>query len=165
MPDSPAAPPDRPDADRRQLLQGLAALAASGLVPAALAQGPGPALTPARFAALSTTLTGFAYQDPVLAGAMLAALADAVGAESLAKIATLASVTAPARLADELRIAGLDQKAVTVITALHSGTVTTAQGTKVFTYENALAWRAVPWTKPNADCGGMTNYWAKAPNA
>jgi hypothetical protein len=43
--------------------------------------------------------------------------------------------------------------------------VTTPKGPVVFTYEQALAWQAVPWTKPNADCGGMTNYWAKAPNA
>jgi hypothetical protein len=41
------------------------------------------------------------------------------------------AVTAAARR--QLRIAWLDQKAVTVITALHSG-VTTAQG-RVFTYE------------------------------
>ncbi len=33
----------------------------------------------------------------------------------------------------------------------------------MFTYNDALAWRAVPWTKPNAVCGGVTNYWATAP--
>jgi hypothetical protein len=161
----PDATPEIHDAGRRRLLHGLAALVASGVAPGALAQATGAALTPVRFAALSTTLTGFAYQDPALAGRVLAALTDAVGADALAQIATLAAVTAPERLADELRIAGLDQKAVAVIVALYSGTVATAKGTTVFTYENALAWRAVPWTKPNADCGGMTNYWAKAPGA
>jgi hypothetical protein len=157
-------PDDHPDAERRRLLLGLAALAGSACVPEALAQGAG-ALTPARFAALSTTMPGFAYKDKALAAALLSALTEAVGADALAKIATLASVTAPARLGDELRIAGVAPQAVTVLAALYSGTVTTAKGTTVLTYGDALAWRAVPWTKPNAYCGGQTNYWAKAPGA
>jgi len=150
---------------RRALLQGLAAFAASGWMPAGLGQGAATAIDAPRFAALSTTLTGFAYKDPALASAMLKALTDAVGADALAKIATLAAVTAPDRLGDELRIAGVDKQAQAVLVALYSGVVTTPKGPVVFTYEQALAWQAVPWTKPNADCGGMTNYWAKAPNA
>jgi len=156
--------PDR-GMTRRALLQGLAALAASGWVPPGLGQGAAAAIDGARFAALSTTLTGFAYKDPALASAMLKALTEAVGAGALAKIATLAAVTAPDRLGDELRIAGVDKQAQTVLVALYSGVVTTARGPVVLTYEQALAWQAVPWTKPNADCGGMTNYWAKAPGA
>ena len=150
---------------RRKLLQGLAALASSAWMPPALAQGSVSAPGAARFAALSTTLTGFAYKDPALAAAMLKALTDAVGADTLAKIATLAAVTAPDRLGDELRIAGVDRQAQTVIVALLSGVVTTPKGPVVFTYDQALAWQAVRWTKPNAECGGMTNYWAKAPQA
>lgn len=156
-------PPD--DLNRRTLLHGLAALAASGVMPAALAQGQAGALTAARFTALSTSLTGFAYTEPALASAMLKALTDAVGANALAKMATLAAEIAPDALGDELRIAGVDQQAQTVLVALYSGVVTTPKGTVVLTYENALAWQAVPWTKPNADCGGLTNYWAKAPQA
>jgi hypothetical protein len=113
--------------------------------------------------ALSTVLTGFAYQDPVLASSMLKALTEAVGADTLAKIATLAAVIAPDALGDELRIAGVDKQAQEVLVALYSGVVTTRTGAVVLTYEQALAWQAVPWTKPNADCGGLTNYWAKAP--
>jgi hypothetical protein len=150
---------------RRELLQGLAALAASGWMPAGLGQGAAAAVGAARFAALSTTLTGFAYQDAALASAMLRALTDAVGADALARMATLAAVTAPDRLGDELRIAGVDKEAQAVLVALYSGVVTTPGGPVVLTYEQALAWQAVPWTKPNADCGGMTNYWAKAPDA
>ncbi len=151
------------DLHRRALLQGLAALAMSGWAPATLAQADAAALTPARFAALSTTLTGFAYKDPALASSMLKALTDVVGADALAKIATLAAVIAPDALGDELRIAGVDKQAQAVLVALYSGAVTTRTGTVVLTYEQALAWQAVPWTKPNADCGGLTNYWAKAP--
>ena len=157
------APPG--GAKRRALLRGLAALAASGWMPSVLAQQGANALGAGRFAALSATLTGFAYKDSALASAMLKALADAVGADALAKIATLAAVTAPDRLGDELRIAGVDRQAQAVIVALYSGVVTTPKGPVVLTYEQALAWQAVPWTKPNADCGGMTNYWAQAPQA
>jgi len=157
-------PPPR-GVSRRKLLQGLAALAASAWMPPVLAQGSASAPSAARFAALSTTLTGFAYKDPALAAAMLKALTDAVGADVLAKIATLAAVTAPDRLSAELRIAGVEQQAQAVLVALYSGVVNTPGGSVVLTYEQALAWQAVPWTKPNADCGGMTNYWAKAPGA
>jgi Membrane bound FAD containing D-sorbitol dehydrogenase len=153
------------DLHRRALLQGLAALAMSGWAPAALAQAPVATLTPARFAALSKVLTGFVYEDPVLASSMLKALTEAVGAETLAKIATLAAVIAPDALGDELRIAGVDKQAQEVLVGLYSGVVTTRTGTVVLTYEQALAWQAVPWTKPNADCGGLTNYWAKAPQS
>ena len=150
---------------RRALLQGLAALTASGWIPAGLGQRAAPDVDAARFAALSTTLTGFAYKDHALASAMLKALTDAVGADALAKIATLAAVSAPGSLGDELRIAGVDKLAQAVIVALYSGVVSTPKGPVVLTYEQSLAWQAVPWTKPNADCGGMTNYWAKAPQA
>ena len=150
---------------RRALLQGLAALTASGWMPPALAQGDARAPSAARFATWSPTLPGFAYKDPALASAMLTALTDAVGADALARIATLAAVTAPDRLGDELRIAGVDRQAQTVIVALYSGVVTTPKGPVVITYDQALAWQAVRWTKPNAECGGMTNYWAKAPQA
>jgi hypothetical protein len=146
--------------DRRRLLHGLAALVASGWLPAGFAQG---ALSPARFTALSRTLTGFAYADPALAARMLQALTDAVGADALERIATLAAVIAPDQLGDELRIAKLEQQAATVQVALYSGVVKTAKGVVVLTYDDALVWQAVPWTKPNAQCGGVTDYWAAAP--
>ena len=148
-----------PHPSRRRLLQGLAALVASGWLPASHAQ---QGLAPARLAAMSTTLTGFAYSDP-LATTMLQALTDAVGADALNRIATLAAVIAPDRLGDELRIAGLEEKAKTVLVALYSGVVMTGKGPVVLTYDGALAWQAVPWTKPNAQCGGLTDYWSAAP--
>ena len=146
--------------NRRRVLQGLAALVASGWMPALHAQAP---LTSPRFAALTSALTGFTYTDASLATALLRALSDAVGAETLDRIATLAAVIAPAQLGDELRIAGLERQAVAVTVALYSGVVTTSKGPVVLTYDDALAWKAVPWTKPNAQCGGMTDYWAAAP--
>ena len=142
---------------RRRLLQGLAALAASGLAPQASAQA-NPQL-----AALSRPLTGFAYEDAAVASQMLRAMSAAFGAQTLQRIASIASSTPAPGLADALRNAGLDTVAQRVIVALYSGTVVTPQGPVVFAYEDALGWRAVPWTKPNAACGGPTDYWASAP--
>ena len=110
-------------------------------------------------------MTGFAYDDPVLASAMLNALASAIGAPTLAQIAALASSTPADRLADALRAAKLDAPAAKVVVALYSGVVDTPKGPVVFTYNEALAWQAVPWTKPNALCGGQTDYWSSAPTA
>ncbi len=153
-----------PDARRRELLRGLAALVAAGCLPVGVARAAAAPLDAARYKAMATTLTGFAYADPALAARMLAALTEAVGADALAKIATLAAVTAPARLDGELAIAGLSHAAATVVTALMSGIVETPKGTTVLAYNEALAWQAVPWTKPNGVCGGMIDYWAQAPD-
>ncbi|MFO1415588.1 MAG: sugar dehydrogenase complex small subunit [Burkholderiales bacterium] len=149
-----------PRATRRRLLQGLAALVAAGAVPPAFAQS---AATPAQFAALTRTVTGFAWQDDAAAAAMLRALASAVGASTLAKVAALAQSTPPENLTAALATAGLDRAAATIVTALYSGVVDTPKGPVVITYASAIAWQAVPWTKPNALCGGITNYWATAP--
>jgi hypothetical protein len=143
---------------RRRLLQGLAALAASALAPQAIAQSSLQA------GALSRPLTGFAYDDPAVASAMLRAMIAAFGAQPLQRIAAIASSTPAAGLADALRSAGLADVAQRVVVALYSGTVVTAQGPVVFAYNDALGWRAVPWTKPNAVCGGPTDYWASAPS-
>jgi hypothetical protein len=151
-----------PDGGRRRLLHGLAALVASGYMPPGAAQ-PAPAnVSAATFAAMSRTIAGYAYDDD-LAGRMLAALTSAVGAANLAQIATLAAVIAPGQLGNELKLAGVDGAATIVVTALYSGVVETTKGPIVITYDRALAWQAVPWTKPNAECGGPTNYWAMVP--
>jgi hypothetical protein len=148
---------------RRDLLRGLAALAASGYLPPGLAQSAGPPLAPGALAPLALALTGFAYADPDVATAMLRALNAAVGAPTLARIARLATAVAPAALGDALQQAGLAPAAAVVVGALYSGVVETAKGPVVITYFDALAWKAVPWTKPNAQCGGPTDYWSTPP--
>lgn len=146
---------------RRRILAGLAALVGAGYVAPALAQGP--SVSAARFAGLSQALTGFAYADPRLAASLLRALSADVGGATLARIATLASTTPPDELTGALRAAKLDAAAARVIVALYSGVVQTPNGPRVLAYDEALAWQAVPWTKPNALCGGFTDYWASAP--
>ncbi len=148
---------------RRQLLQGLAALAASGWLPPTAAQGTTAALTATRFASLSTAVTGYAYADPAVARALLQALGAAVGMPTLSRLASIATTTPAAELGNALEGAGLTKSAAVVVTALYSGVVQTPKGPVVITYDQALAWQAVPWTKPNAVCGGMTDYWSTDP--
>lgn len=152
-----------PAPSRRRVLQGLAALVASGWVPAGMAQDPLAPLSAQRFAAVSRTTTGFVFDDPETATAMLRALNDAVGASTLARIANLAAVIGPDQLSSELKIAGLDGAAAKVVTALYTGVVDGPSGQVVLTYNNALVWQACAWTKPNMLCGGVTNYWSEPP--
>jgi fructose 5-dehydrogenase small subunit len=148
---------------RRQLLQGLAALAASGWLPKSLAQNAQAALTQSQFAALCNAYTGYAFTDPKVANAMLRALTSAVGATDLSRVARLAASTPATQLDVALAVAGLQHAAERVVVALYSGTVDTPKGTIVISYDQALVWQACGWTKPNAFCGGVTNYWASAP--
>jgi hypothetical protein len=148
--------------NRRECLRGLAALAASGWVPQGFAQA-GAALTPAQFTALSNVCTGYAFSDARTANAMLRALVANVGGAKLSRLAALASSTPPSQLDAALAAAGLTQSAETVVTALYTGVVDGPKGPVVVSYDQALVWQACGWTKPNASCGGMTNYWANAP--
>ena len=147
--------------ERRAVLRALASLAAWAAAPAALAQG---GTTPAQFAGLSQALTTYAYQDPPLAAALVRALAAAIGAAKLTQLATVVTQAPGADLDAALEAAGLTVAAQNVIVALYSGMVDGANGARVLTYNEALAWQAVPWTKPNALCGGQTDYWSSAPS-
>ena len=146
---------------RREMLQVLAALAAAGVVPRAIAQGT---ISPAQFASLSKSVAGYAFAEPPVAAAMLTALVAAVGAANLTRLARLASSTPADRLAPAIGAAGLTSTAETVVAALYTGTVNTPRGVRVISYDQALIWQALAWTKPNAFCGGETNYWAAPPS-
>lgn len=146
------------DADRRRLLAGLAALAAS--VAAGPLQGQSPG---ADFASLTKTLTGSTFADASTASAMLDALTAAVGENALRRIASIAAATPPDRLAGDLATAGLAAQAEAVVAALFTGQVDTPQGPRVIGYDSALVWQALGWTKPNAWCGGETDYWSTKP--
>jgi len=150
--------------NRRELLQGIAALASSGWLPPAFAQGaPSTTLSPTQFSATSLACTGYAFDDPRVAAAMLRALNDAVGRANLIRLAKLASNTPPAELDASLKANGLERTAEIVIASLYTGTVDSPKGTIVISYDQALVWQACGWTKPNAFCGGQTNYWADPP--
>ena len=156
----------RPSMNRRELLQGLAALATSGWLPAAVAQSTAsPALLPAQFSATSIACTGYTFDDPRVATAMLRALNDSVGRVNLLRLAKLVVNTPPAQLDAALKAVGMERTAEIVVAALYTGTVDGPKGTIVISYDQALVWQACGWTKPNAFCGGQTNYWADAPTS
>ncbi|MEO8755502.1 MAG: sugar dehydrogenase complex small subunit [Casimicrobiaceae bacterium] len=150
---------------RREIIQGLAALAGSGWMPAALAQAAPASMSAVRFTTLSNALAGYAYARDTVAAEMLRALNATVGPATLGRLAALASAAAPDQLDSQLKAAGLDKAAAIVVTALYSGVVVTPKGPVVISYDQALAWRAMPWTKPNAECGGVTDYWTTAPES
>jgi hypothetical protein len=153
-----------PRMSRRKLLQGLAALASSGWLPHAWAQSAtSSTLSPAQFSATSLACTGYAFDDPRVAAAMLRALNGSVGRANLSRLARLAMSTPPAQLDAALKAAGMERTAEIVIAALYTGTVDGSKGTIVVSYDRALVWQACGWTKPNAFCGGQTNYWADPP--
>ena len=155
--------PRRP-MNRRELLQGLAALASSGWLPAAFAQSPSsPTLSPAQFSATSIACAGYTFDDPRVAAAMLRALNDSVGRANLIRLAKLAVNTPPAQLDAALKAAGMERTAEIVVAALYTGTVDGPKGTIVISYDQALVWQACGWTKPNTFCGGQTNYWSDPP--
>ena len=161
--DTDAGPLRRP-MNRRELLQGLVALASSGWLPPAFAQSAAsPTLSPTQFSATSIACTGYTFGDPRVATAMLRALNDAVGRANLIRLAKLAINTLPAQLDAALKAAGLERSAEIAVAALYTGSVDSPKGTIVISYDQALVWQACGWTKPNAFCGGQTNYWADPP--
>ena len=156
----------RPSMNRRELLQGLAALATSGWLPATFAQSASsPTLSPSQFSATSIACTGYTFDDPRVATAMLRALNDSVGRANLIRLAKLAINTPPGQLDAALKTAGMERTAEIVVAAFYTGTVDGPKGAIVISYDQALVWQACGWTKPNAFCGGQTNYWADAPTS
>lgn len=163
MPEASRSAALRSGFSRRELLKGVAALATGGWLPDALAQAGGATLSGPQFAALSKSVTGYAFDDRRVTDVMLRALRQAVGAAKLARLAKLAAVTPASDLGSALAAANLAPTAETVVVALYTGVVDTPRGPQVISYDQALVWQALTWTKPNAYCGGATNYWASPP--
>jgi len=52
-----------------------------------------------------------------------------------------------------------------IVGAWYSGVYSTAGGQAVATFDHALLWNAMTFTKPFGECGGDTGYWSAAPKA
>jgi hypothetical protein len=50
-----------------------------------------------------------------------------------------------------------------IVAAWYSGSYATVAGPAAFNLPDALLWRALTFTKPPGRCGGVTGYWAEAP--
>ncbi len=116
------------------------------------------AVTPEAFLAFSEKVTGVEGLDLGVATTILGGfLATGHGAELALLVSEQGDSFTP--LADA------------VVAAWYSGVVTTggqgSQGTGqvVADFTGALVWQALTFTKPWAECGGETGYWADPPEA
>ncbi|NMA99597.1 MAG: hypothetical protein GX970_16085, partial [Phyllobacteriaceae bacterium] len=76
---------------------------------------------------------------------------DALAAKNSAGLAALINGSSDAALEAE------------IIANWYTGLHDTADGEAIVTYEDALIWEALDYTKPMGWCGGETGYWADAP--
>jgi hypothetical protein len=139
---------------RRDLMLGGAAMAVALGVPAraALAQVP---VTDAQFLALSKTLTGVTDLDPAVAKTLLGGLEATGQGGPLAELLRAGAAPTPAAKTLENSI----------VASWYSGLYDTGKGQAVATFDQALVWEALTFTKPWAECGGDTGYWANPPEA
>jgi hypothetical protein len=138
---------------RELLLVGVgAAIAAAGAAgfPALLyAQA---AVTPDQFLALSEKLTGVAKLDADVAKTLLGGFLATGNGAAIAEM-----------VADEKTFTSHTDVANAIVAAWYSGLYNTKDGQAVSDFTGALVWTALDFTKPWAECGGDTGYWAEAP--
>lgn len=135
---------------RRDLLSALAAafsaVGVAGFPPALFAAGE---VTVEQFLALSQKLTQASSLDVGIAKTLLGGFLATGNGPALAQLAAGADEYGP--LADA------------IVAAWYSGLYDTANGQAVATFDQALVWTALSFTKPFGSCGGETGYWADPP--
>lgn len=133
---------------RRQMLGALASTSTLALIPwpgrAAADNGSGS------FLKLSQQLTGKSDLNEDIAARMLAAFQDAGRGDD---IAAQLDGAEQAELADD------------IVAAWYSGVSPDPDSAEVVSYQDALMWDAMDYTKPMAVCGGTMGYWADPPTA
>ncbi|MBN9023860.1 MAG: hypothetical protein J0H08_17595 [Rhizobiales bacterium] len=145
---------------RRDFILGavMTAIAAAGVTgfPSALfAAAP---VTPEAFLGFSERVTQKSDLDPDVAKAILGGFLATGHGDALAQL-----------IADQ--VDSFTPLADAVVAAWYSGLVTTkaegGDGTEqvVADFTGALVWEAMTFTKPFAECGGETGYWADPPEA
>jgi hypothetical protein len=128
----------------------ITAAGASGFPAALFAQAT---VTVDAFVALSEKLTGAKDLDATVAKTLLGGfLATGNGAALAEMVADDATFTSHTDLANA------------IVAAWYSGVYDTGKGEAVADFTGALVWTALDFTKPWAECGGTTGYWAEAPN-
>lgn len=134
-----------PISRRDVLLAGTAALLMPG-IPGAGAQS---APTAEQFLALSEKLTGAQNLDPAVAKTLLDGLRATGKGEALAALIGGGTTAEAERLGNS------------IVGAWYSGLYASPGGPAVATFEQALVWSALSFTKPWGLCGGDTGYWAE----
>ncbi len=141
---------------RRDFLLGLtAAIAAVGAAGFPSCLYAASSISVEQFTNLSKTLTQAASLDPDVARTLLGAF-----------IATGHEGDLAALIADPASATGKNVTvARAIVAAWYSGVCKTATGEAVATYDQALMWNAMSFTKPMGICGGDTGYWSDPPKA
>jgi Membrane bound FAD containing D-sorbitol dehydrogenase len=142
-------------ARRDLLLASIAAAiaAAGGGFPASLYAES--AIGADQFLALSQNLTRTSSLDPGIAKTLLGGFLATGNGAALAEL-----------VADP--VSGTGKNALlanAIVGAWYSGVYNTVAGPAVATFDQALLWNALTYTKPFGECGGDTGYWSAAPKA
>ncbi len=130
-----------------------AAVAAAGAVGFPETLYAQSSVTAEQFLKLSETLTGASDLDPDLAKTLLGGLLAAGYGSAVAALAN--GETGPATT----------EVGNAIVAAWYSGLYETGKGQAVLTYDQALLWNALAFTKPMGECGGDTGYWGQPPQS
>lgn len=149
-----AATNEGPALGRREALALLGALAFLAPLPA----GAQAKLDRAAFMDASGLVTGVKPAELTgLADALLAVFQGQ--AEAVAQLAALAQNTPPANLAAAIAGTPMEPAAKALAAAWYTATV----GTKLLSYEDALAWKVAGFDATPGLCAGEFGFWAEAP--
>lgn len=160
-----------PEVSRRQILASFFGLLAGGVAAgvglgersAWAAETAGSASSKTDFHALASKLNAAAPFDPSIETALRDHLTAQYGKGALERLAQIVAENSGVELDEAISAAELDALANAIGATFYSGLGETADGWQVVTYTGALAWQAVPFTKPPSICGGAFGYWSKAP--
>jgi hypothetical protein len=134
---------------RDVLLAALGAAIAAGLPPGIWAAAP---MDVDGFLALSARLTRSSGLDAGIAKTLLGGFLAAGQGPGLTALADGGSAAQ-----------GQGALAAAIVAAWYSGVYDSGHGRAVADFDGALLWNALGFTKPFAQCGGATGYWADPP--
>ncbi|MBN8996010.1 MAG: hypothetical protein J0H94_12355 [Rhizobiales bacterium] len=135
---------------RREILAGvMAAIAAAGAVGFPAMAHADPELGVDQFLALSEKLTGKESLDAGVAAKLLGGFVASGKGDGLLGLMR----------GDDID----DELANAIVAAWYTGLYETGWGQAVSDFNGALVWAAMTYTKPWANCGGETGYWADPP--
>jgi hypothetical protein len=140
------------------------ALAGAGAMLALPATAAAPPATPEGVRALCAALNGGRSLSLTEAKAYLVAFSGPVTGSQLDALVDLAAATPADALGAAITAAGLDDMANEFTGAVYSGMAGPDDDLQVVTYDDALCWGALPFTKPGAQCGGLPGYWRDLPS-
>jgi hypothetical protein len=138
--------------DRRNLLLGGVSLLTAGAVSTRARAETAVSLD--QFLGISSRLLGIDDLDRNTAGKFLEGLLTSGREAVLGRFVNGVDTSSEAArtLADD------------IVASWYSGIYETGHGAAVATYNEAMMWRALSFTKPLGNCGGATGYWNSPPD-